>query len=376
MCSKFANTPPGRLVSWLYARRLMRQRKGVWQVLVNHKSRTYHSETPSSCNFGDRCHGHHSESLIQREHSFPAFPAFFSWKCSFRTRTWENFGTYNWWICTKSANKAPGRLVSWLYARSLLRQRKGVRQVNHSSRIDHSETPSFCNFGDRCHGHHSESLIQGEHSFPAFVVRLSFSLTYPCCNHSTSWSGILSFQTEIDKAPIIVMKYIGKIWKMTPLLCACVVVTTLETQKCRKKHLASHLASLSLTFQRFNTGNMVVAEWKKKGKPTKRCLRYFDFCPRTHTTRNKKGRKRRIIDSEEVQVGWIVSDQASLQTKTEKMSEEKCLSKEERKVWGEEQDVHDTAVSSRVQCTTARRIGAFCLSYTQPDGLSFLWVSA
>ena len=35
------------------------------------------------------------------------------------------------------------------------------------------------------------------------------------------------------------MKALGKIWKMTPLLCACAVVITLETQKCRKRHLVS-----------------------------------------------------------------------------------------------------------------------------------------
>ena len=31
------------------------------------------------------------------------------------------------------------------------------------------------------------------------------------------------------------LKALGKIWKMTPLLCACAVVITLETQKCRKR---------------------------------------------------------------------------------------------------------------------------------------------
>ena len=30
------------------------------------------------------------------------------------------------------------------------------------------------------------------------------------------------------------LKALGKKWKMTPLLCACAVVITLETQKCRK----------------------------------------------------------------------------------------------------------------------------------------------
>ena len=31
------------------------------------------------------------------------------------------------------------------------------------------------------------------------------------------------------------LKALGKKWKMTPLLCACAVVITLETQKCRKR---------------------------------------------------------------------------------------------------------------------------------------------
>ena len=33
----------------------------------------------------------------------------------------------------------------------------------------------------------------------------------------------------------ICLKGLGKVWKMTPRLCACAVVITLETQKCRKK---------------------------------------------------------------------------------------------------------------------------------------------
>ena len=36
------------------------------------------------------------------------------------------------------------------------------------------------------------------------------------------------------RALFFYLKAIGKIWKMTPLLCACAVVITLETQKCRK----------------------------------------------------------------------------------------------------------------------------------------------
>ena len=31
------------------------------------------------------------------------------------------------------------------------------------------------------------------------------------------------------------LKALGKIWKLTPLLCVCAVVITLETQKCRKR---------------------------------------------------------------------------------------------------------------------------------------------
>ena len=42
------------------------------------------------------------------------------------------------------------------------------------------------------------------------------------------------------------LKALGKKWKMTPLLCACAVVITLETQKCRKR--APH----SVEFNFFN----------------------------------------------------------------------------------------------------------------------------
>ena len=42
------------------------------------------------------------------------------------------------------------------------------------------------------------------------------------------------------------LKGLGKKWKMTPLLCACAVVITLETQKCRKR------APRSVEFNFFN----------------------------------------------------------------------------------------------------------------------------
>ena len=42
------------------------------------------------------------------------------------------------------------------------------------------------------------------------------------------------------------LKALGKKWKMTPLLCACAVVITLETQKCRKR------APRSVEFNFFN----------------------------------------------------------------------------------------------------------------------------
>ena len=37
------------------------------------------------------------------------------------------------------------------------------------------------------------------------------------------------------RALIFLFESSWKIWKMTPLLCACAVVITLETQKCRKR---------------------------------------------------------------------------------------------------------------------------------------------
>ena len=46
------------------------------------------------------------------------------------------------------------------------------------------------------------------------------------------------------RALIFLFESSWKIWKMTPLSCACAVAITLETQKCRK----GHLAQLNLTF--------------------------------------------------------------------------------------------------------------------------------
>ena len=46
------------------------------------------------------------------------------------------------------------------------------------------------------------------------------------------------------------MKALGKIWKMTPLLCACAVVITLETQKCRKRAPRSVEFNFFINFDR------------------------------------------------------------------------------------------------------------------------------
>ena len=62
---------------------------------------------------------------------------------------------------------------------------------------------------------------------------------------------------------------------MTPLLCACAVVITKETQKCRKR------APRSVEFNFF----LLIAidtngfhRMKEEGQIYKICLRFFNFC--------------------------------------------------------------------------------------------------
>ena len=72
-----------------------------------------------------------------------------------------------------------------------------------------------------------------------------------------------------------------KKWKITPLLCACAVVITLETQKCRKR--APH----AVEFNFFIIGidrNGFRRMKEKKGRSTKGCLRFFKFLPRDLVT--------------------------------------------------------------------------------------------
>ena len=57
------------------------------------------------------------------------------------------------------------------------------------------------------------------------------------------------------------LKALEKKWKMTPLLCACAVVITLETQKCRK----GHLAPPNLTFLLFAIDTNGFRRMKEEG---------------------------------------------------------------------------------------------------------------
>ena len=77
------------------------------------------------------------------------------------------------------------------------------------------------------------------------------------------------------RALIFLFESSWKKWKMTSLLCACAVVITLETQKCRK------MAPRSVEFNFFNN-----CDRKKRFSQIKRrradlqncCLRFFNFC--------------------------------------------------------------------------------------------------
>ena len=65
-----------------------------------------------------------------------------------------------------------------------------------------------------------------------------------------------------------------RIWNITSLLCECAVVITLETQKCRKRHLASS----NLTFLPIALDENVFRRVKEEGQIYKNHLRIFNFC--------------------------------------------------------------------------------------------------
>ena len=67
-----------------------------------------------------------------------------------------------------------------------------------------------------------------------------------------------------------------KIWRMTPLLCACAVVITLETQKCRKR--ATHTVEFNF-FLKFRKNRFPQNE--EEGQIYKRLPQIFNFCLRT-----------------------------------------------------------------------------------------------
>ena len=61
---------------------------------------------------------------------------------------------------------------------------------------------------------------------------------------------------------------------MTPLLCACAVVITLETQNVEN----GHLAPSNLTFLLIAIDTNGFRRMKEEGLIYKDCLRFFNFC--------------------------------------------------------------------------------------------------
>ena len=70
-----------------------------------------------------------------------------------------------------------------------------------------------------------------------------------------------------------VWKLLEKI-KMTPLLCACAVVITLETKNVEK----GHLAPSNWTFWLIAIDRNGFRRMKEEGQIYKGCLRFFNFC--------------------------------------------------------------------------------------------------
>ena len=75
-----------------------------------------------------------------------------------------------------------------------------------------------------------------------------------------------AFSWEMESVPghlnCFCLKGRGKFWKMTPLLCACAVVITLETQNVEKRHLASSY----LTFFTNRNRQKRFSQNEKKGR--------------------------------------------------------------------------------------------------------------
>ena len=67
------------------------------------------------------------------------------------------------------------------------------------------------------------------------------------------------------------LKALEKKWKMTPLLCPCAVMITLETKNVKK----GHLASSNLTFLIVDRNDF--RSMKEEGLTYKSCLRFFNF---------------------------------------------------------------------------------------------------
>ena len=57
---------------------------------------------------------------------------------------------------------------------------------------------------------------------------------FPKCKKVKAGSPLEAILVSFGRRALIFLIALGKKWKMTPLLCACAVAITLETQKCRK----------------------------------------------------------------------------------------------------------------------------------------------
>ena len=80
----------------------------------------------------------------------------------------------------------------------------------------------------------------------SFDVKSISSMTSGDFSDVYKYSGMQALFVTGRALTFFCLKALGNIWKMTPLLCACAVVITLETQKCRKGHLAPPIVTFIL----------------------------------------------------------------------------------------------------------------------------------
>ena len=120
--------------------------------------------------------------------------------------------------------------------------------------------------------------IFAEDASPLCLYRDAKSQKWPKTQIKGSWQDSLEAILVIFGRNFLnyffCLKGLAKIWKTTPLLCACAVFTTLETQKCQKRHLASSDLTLNNESQETKTA---FTEWKRNGRSTKNCLKILNF---------------------------------------------------------------------------------------------------